>query len=330
MSRLQAAGFVPGPIALGCEPLGGTDWGDVDVAEVRRAVRRALDLGINTFDTADVYGLGRSEEELSRALGSDRRRALIITKFGVRWDSPCSEQRASTRRDASPHYLVTALEASLRRLRLDAVPLYLVHWPDPFVPLAETLGALEQARRAGKVISYGLSNFSANEVAGNAETFPVAAVEGEFSLLNTGTSSEMFDVARQHGITRLAYGVLAQGLLTGKYDETSSFGTNDRRRRLPWFSGEGRQNARAVLDAVREVAARHGRTVPQTAIRWALDSGRVDSVVVGAKSVRQVESNLGALGWSLENEEWDRLLGATAADVRDGASACASPWAGGL
>jgi aryl-alcohol dehydrogenase-like predicted oxidoreductase len=152
-------------IIFGCEALGGTDWGKVDVPAVQAAVAHAWDRGINTFDVADVYGLGRAETALAEALGPRRHDAVIITKFGVNWRQGKNGGRAETFRDASPAHAKKAAENSLRRLKIDCIPLYLVHWPDPRTPLADTRAALEELKAAGKIRRYGLSNFPGRRLA---------------------------------------------------------------------------------------------------------------------------------------------------------------------
>ena len=133
-------------IILGCEPLGGTDWGDFNLEDAKNAVRHALELGINTFDVADVYGLGQAEEVLAEALGQRRHDSIIITKFGVNWRTSEFQARAETFRDASPKHVRSALEASLRRLKIEYIPLYLIHWPDPNTPIEDTIEALLQCQ----------------------------------------------------------------------------------------------------------------------------------------------------------------------------------------
>src|SRR5947207_3407434 len=143
-------------VGFGGWAISGHGWGPVDDRESAAAVQRALDLGINLFDTADVYGFGHSEEVLASALGDERRHAVIATKFGVTWDA-----RGRVSRDVSPPRVVAALEASLRRLRLDCIPLYQVHWPDGATPVAATMEALRRCQEAGKVRWIGCCNFSA-------------------------------------------------------------------------------------------------------------------------------------------------------------------------
>ncbi|KQZ12891.1 hypothetical protein ASD44_01515 [Mesorhizobium sp. Root554] len=289
-------------IAMGCEPLGGTDWGVVDLSLVRRAVAAALDVGVTVFDTADVYGLGRSEEELSAALGVRRKDAFIITKFGVRWENESAGGRARTFKDSSPSYLAKALEGSLKRLRIDAIPLYLVHWPDQATPIDDTLAALEDARQSGKILNFGLSNFDANTVSA-ASSRNISALEGPYSLLRQDGAETAFKAAREAGLACVAYGPLAQGLLTGKYAKSSRFESNDRRNRLAQFDpGQWEANAR-ILARLEEVARQREKKIAEVAVRWVLDSGLVDIAVVGAKSPEQMIENAGVLNWTLTDEE---------------------------
>lgn len=302
-NRLADAGVTLSPLALGCELLGGTDWGDVDLAEARKAVECALDLGITVFDTADVYGLGRSEEELSHALGSRRHDVVIVTKGGVRWEHDTSRgTRAATSFDNTPSYLRGALEASLRRLRVEAIPLYLVHCPDPQTPLEATLDELERAREAGQILSYGLSNFRYKMISAWAPRVPMAAVQCSYSLIDRVEAEAAFAEARRHRVATLAYGALAQGLLTGTYDRTTEFDETDRRHRLPNFSKAAWTRNERLLRALREVAASYGRSVAQVALQWVLGSALVDTVVVGARRPGQVEANVASLGWALAPE----------------------------
>jgi aryl-alcohol dehydrogenase-like predicted oxidoreductase len=280
-------------VGFGCEPLGGTDWGAVDAKEAEAAVRRALELGINLFDTADAYGLGRSEEALSAALGERRHDVVIVSKFGIAWEIQPGG-RARTWKDASPRRVVEALEASLRRLRVDRVPVYLVHWPDPATPLEATLEALARCAEQGKVGHVGLSNFPAADVRRAHAALPLAAVEAELSLLSRGAEDALLPACRELGVGVLAYGALAQGLLTGKYGRDAAFGPDDRRHRLPAFRGAALERGLAAAAALAEAARESGATPAQMALRWVLDRPGVTSVVVGAKTARQVEANAAA------------------------------------
>lgn len=290
-------------IIFGCESLGGTDWGKVDVPAVQAAVAHAWDRGVTAFDVADVYGLGRAESALTEALGPRRHDAVIITKFGVNWRAGKDGSRAETFRDASPAHAKEAAENSLRRLKIDCIPLYLVHWPDPRTPLEETIGALEELKAAGKIRHYGLSNFPAAQIRGGP-----AAAELAYSLISNGAAEkELLAACRKQGLATLAYGVLAQGLLTGKYGADANFGADDRRHRLGQFQQAAWEKNGPLLARLRATAEKYGKTMAQVAIRWTLDNPDLSCAIVGAKSACQVDANLGAMGWRLTPEDYDAL-----------------------
>lgn len=294
-------------IALGCEVLGGNDWGPVDLARARDGVRCALDCGISVFDTADVYGLGRGEEELSVALGADRHRVTIVTKGGVRWTDSDEAGHSPTWRDASRAYLSSAIDSSLRRLRIDAIPLYLVHCPDPDTPIDETIECLEQARVSGRILSYGLSNYDFDSVRAAAATCSISAIQGPLNILSSESLLKEYAGARRLGLATLTYGPLAQGLLTGKYSPQSVFDHTDRRHRLDHFSRDAYANNHRLLETLREVSDDVGRSPAQVAIRWVIDCGVANSVIVGARSPAQVLENYGAMSLSLSGVHLDKL-----------------------
>lgn len=294
-------------VAMGCEPLGGTDWGVFDPARAEAAVARALELGVTVFDTADVYGLGRSEEVLARALGPRRHDVVVVTKFGVAWGE--GDGRARTWRDASPARVRAALEGSLRRLRLDRIPLYLVHWPDPATPVEATMEALARCRERGLVEAVGVSNFTPELVRRAHAVLPLAALELQYSLLCRGAEAELLPLARELGVAVLAYGPLAQGLLTGKYGPGARFAGDDRRHRLSHFRGPALRRALEVVGRVREAAGQLGHTPAQVALRWVLDHPSVSCAIAGAKSSAQVEANAGAAGWRLPPGMREALAG---------------------
>jgi aryl-alcohol dehydrogenase-like predicted oxidoreductase len=308
---LQQAGLQLSSLALGCEPLGGTDWGTTDIAQLQAAVRCAWDNGIKVFDTADVYGLGRSESELSKALGAQRHDAVIVTKFGVRWFEPKDGERADVVKDNSVKYLQSALEASLKRLRVEAIPIYLIHWPDGITPVEETIEALEQCRKAGKIISYGLSNFEWQGCQSVVQEYPVAVFEGKYNLLEQTDGNSLFRKLSDAGVAILSYGPLAQGLLTGKYNKNTHFSQDDRRHRIPLFCKDAWRRNTRVLDVLRNAAQHYDCTLAQVALRWIIEQEIVTSIVVGAKNPAQVEGNLGALCWQMD-EYWMAELAAAA------------------
>jgi aryl-alcohol dehydrogenase-like predicted oxidoreductase len=286
-------------LCFGCEPLGGTDWGTVDIAEIGRAIDRALDLGISFFDTADVYGLGLSEERLSQALGHRRHDVMIATKGGVSWSRPTTLGRASVTYDSSPEYIRRAVDNSLLRLRLDVLPIYYIHWPDPRTPIAATFSELENLRAKGKIRSLGCSNYSADQVAQACQAATVEYVQLPINILESAPGPDMMEVCARHQLRISAYNVLAQGLLTGKYTESSHFPTDDRRSRLPLFQGQQYRDALARTAHIREQAISEKLTATQYAIRWVLRQPHVASAIVGIKSVKQLDENAVGAGAAL-------------------------------
>lgn len=283
-------------VALGCELLGGTDWGRVDEIEAANAVRTALELGVTVFDTADVYGLGRSEERLAKVLGPAIREVVVVTKGGISWQLRV-DGRAETSRDLSPRHLRLAVQASLRRLGLERIPLYLAHWPDGRHDVEEVVGTLEQLRSEGLIGGFGLSNFPRDAV--TAASGRIHATEVEHSLV--ASSAALIRDAAEAGITSLAYGTLAQGLLTGRYPPGHPFGSNDRRHRLPRFRQE-RDRIAPVLTRLERVAAETARSMAQVAVRWALDAAPTSCVIVGGRRPQQVSENVAAVSAPLPAE----------------------------
>lgn len=290
-------------ITIGTEPLGGTDWGSVDIAAVERGIQRAVELGINVFDTADVYGLGLAEERLSKALGAQRHEVCIISKFGVNWEPAEPGKRAKTYFDSRPQRVVEALEASLRRLRIESIPLYLVHWPDPRTPIEDTFDMLRRCQAAGKIQCLGVSNFSAEQIRTAHRLAPLTAVQISYNLLDRRAEQAIIPVCDELGISVFCYGALAQGFLTGKYQPGTQFATDDRRFRLPHFSQSQLNDNLWLIERLQTIAQSRGKFSAQVAIRWILENPSVASAITGIKSAEQVESNAGALDWSLNEQE---------------------------
>ena len=294
-------------IGFGCEQLGGFDWGTVNEKVAVEAVEEALECGMNFFDTANVYGLGHSEEVLSMALGQRRHEVVISTKCGLNWRTNGNGRRAETYLDSRPQTILQSLEGSLRRLRVDCVGLCFLHWPDPCVPLEKTLEALAGCVRDGKIRAIGLSNYPADLIRRANQIAPISAVEWSYNLIDRGAEKEILVCCQKLGISVIAYGALAQGVLTGKYTTKSSFRPTDRRSRLPHYQGEAYQKNVLAVHHMRAMAAHYGRTIPQMAIRWALDHPAIGCVLVGAKTFEQVEDNVGALGWRLDLADYHWL-----------------------
>ena len=302
-SSTRISRFVFGCAALG----GGADYEMLDRTAMADAVNCAIEHGVNTFDTADCYGLGASESNLAEMLGTRRHDLVITTKFGIRWNPPAAGERAVTFRDISPEWAVTALENSLRRLKLDVVPIYFIHWPDGKTPVAKTMEALEKCRQQGKKRHIGVSNFSREQLQEANSVAEVAIIEGQYSLIDRQIEREAFAASQSLGIPSLCYGTLAQGFLSGKYTGVTTLPENDRRRQLPQFQGMDSERNTRILRTLTQIAAAHQATPSQIAIQWALRHPACGSILFGAKNREQVLSNISALAVGITPEEYALL-----------------------
>lgn len=283
-------------VGLGCNNFGTR----IDADATANVVHAALDAGIRFFDTADIYGGGRSEEFLGRALGGRRREVVIATKFG--------KPMPDGSRGASPAYIRSAVESSLRRLGTDVIDLYQLHEPDRSVPIAETLGALQELVSEGKVREIGCSNFSAAEVregeatAAKLGSARFVSVQNEYSLLERGAEAGVLPECERSGIAFLPYYPLASGLLTGKY---RAGGPPPEGSRLSGgrYADELNDDNLRVVESLRAFAESRGRTLLQLAFSWLLARPAVASVIAGATRPAQVESNAAAARWSPSAEE---------------------------
>jgi aryl-alcohol dehydrogenase-like predicted oxidoreductase len=305
LRRLGHSPLEVSAIGLGCNNFGGR----VDVAGTAEVVAAALDCGINFFDTADVYGQTRSEQFLGAALGPRRKEVILATKFGMRIGDD------ESRKGASRGYIVRAAEASLDRLGTDYIDLYQLHFPDESVPIEETLAALDQLVRQGKVRAIGCSNFSAAQieaadaVAKRAGGAGFVTAQNHYSLIERHVEAEVIPACERLGLSMLPYFPLGSGLLTGKYrrGEPPAEGTR--------LASMGRRAAMALndrnfdlVDALTEFAQSRGHTLLELAFGWLLSHGVVGSVIAGATSAPQVAANVAAArAWRLSEDELTAL-----------------------
>ncbi|BDG04437.1 aldo/keto reductase [Anaeromyxobacter oryzae] len=290
--------FPASRVALGTWAIGGWLWGGTDAADAIRTIHAALDLGVNLVDTAPVYGFGRAEELVGEALAASGRRdrVLVATKCGLDWT------RGALRRDASPARIAREVEDSLRRLRVDVIDLYQVHWPDAGVPLDETGRALEGLARAGKIRAIGVSNFTAAQVERFRATAPVATVQPPYNLFERGIDAELLPYCRKEGIATLAYGALCRGLLSGRMAPGTTFQGDDLRRGDPKFRPPRFAQYLAAVAALDALARdRFGRTVLELAVRWLLDQPGVSVALWGARRPSQLDPVPRVFGWRLDD-----------------------------
>jgi aryl-alcohol dehydrogenase-like predicted oxidoreductase len=283
-------------IALGLWQAGG-DWGAVDGDLETATIRRALDLGINFFDTAQAYGFGASERLVGAALRDkirhERQKIVIATKGGLR------QTGKGLVRDASAAWLRKGIEESLRSLGTDYVDLYQIHWPDHQTPFAETANALSEFVREGKARYVGVSNFGAAELAEMGRHRRIDTLQPAYSLFRREIEHDVLPYCREQGIGVLIYGPLAHGLLSGRVTANPKFATGDWRSSSPIFRGDAFRTNLAVVDRLRELAERRGHPLVDLAIAWTLAVPGVHVAIVGSHSPEQIGGTVGALDLKL-------------------------------
>ncbi|MEL6301952.1 MAG: aldo/keto reductase [Pseudomonadota bacterium] len=296
-------------LCVGCEQLGGVDWGEIDSEELERAMQLAVVRGARFFDTAGIYGLGESERRLKGALSDKRHDQFIATKGGLVVKAVSDGQRATVVKNATGESLRRCVNESLERLEVERIPLFYIHWPDPTTPLSESAAELKALKEEGLVEHVGLSNFSLEDLKRINNIVPISAVQIPGNYLSPPDHT-ILDYCQKQAISVCVYGVLAQGLLTGKYSKATRFDESDRRHRLQHFSQDAWDTNDAKLSLFFEVAGRVQRPPVQVAIRCLLQTPGVSSVVVGIKSQVQLEECLAALDWRLPESELNDLYGA--------------------
>jgi aryl-alcohol dehydrogenase-like predicted oxidoreductase len=287
-------------LAFGTWQLGG-EWGRFDEHDAIAAIRRARELGINLFDSAQAYGFGASERLLGRALRDelDHRRddVVLATKGGLRMTPD------GMVRDSSAAWLRSGVEQSLRALGVEHIDLYQVHWPDPDVSFAETAGALQQLVDEGKIRHVGVSNYSVAQMAQFARTRPVETLQPAYHLFRREIEADIAPYAVEHDIGVLVYGPLAHGLLTGTMDEHTTFAAGDWRSNSPLFTGETFRRNLGIVRELQRWAVERGHTVSQLAIAWTLAQPAVDVAIVGARRATHIADSVGAVDVELTTED---------------------------
>lgn len=300
--ELSHGGPLVSRIGFGCAAIGGHDYGAVDDERSVSAVLAAIESGVTLFDVADVYGFGHAESVLARAIRASGSSDLVIaTKVGVRWD-----ESGRTTRDLSPAWIRHAIDGSLRRLGVEHIDLYQLHWPDPATPIEETMGTLLELRAEGKVRHIGCCNFDDSLVEAASRVGTIVSNQLPYSVVDRSREGAL-RAASKMGVPLLAYNVLAHGLLSGKYGEGSTFQGTDLRRRTPLFQPDELSRHLPLVDTIRSVAERQGRTPAQVAIRWVLQRPGVAVALVGAKRAVQVTENVGGADWLLPMDECELL-----------------------
>ena len=291
-------------IGLGTWAIGGPwswGWGKQDDRESVAAIRRALELGVNWIDTAAVYGLGHAEEVVAQAIEGRRHEVFLATKCGLVWDD-----RGRVRNNLEPESIRREAEESLRRLKTDVIDLYQIHWPDPNASIRRAWETMVKLQKEGKVRYIGVSNFDVPQLKQCLKVAPVQSLQTPYSLVRREIEEEILPFCRENGIGVVVYSPMASGLLTGKYDP-NRLAPDDWRRKVDDFVEPKVTRFLKLVEKIRPIAARHGKTVGNLAVAWTLMNPAVTSAIVGARNVQQVEENIQAAGWRLTPEEMEEI-----------------------
>ena len=284
-----------GRIGLGCMGMSEFYGGTRDEANHIKTLHAAIDLGIDLFDTADIYGVGHNEELVAKAFSDRWEKVTVATKFGVQRGANGEWLGVSGR----PEYVKEPCEKTLKRLGLETIDLYYQHRPDPDVPVEESVGAMKRLVEEGKVRFIGLSEFSAEQIRLAHAVHPVTALQTEYSLWTRHVEDEgMLETCRELGISFVAYSPLGRGFLTGTIPTRDALDANDWRRDNPRFSDEALAENTRFLELIRDIAAQKGATEAQVALAWVLAQGEDIFTIPGTRSIGRLKENLGA--WTVQ------------------------------
>ena len=320
MRTLGQSSLSVSPVILGAWSYGGWYWGGAKDDASIRAIHASIDAGITSIDTAPVYGFGRSEEVVGRAIADRRERVQILTKVGLRWDTDegahffdTSDAEGKTRRitrNLRPESIRLEVERSLTRLGVDHIDLVQCHWPDPSTPIPDSMGALAALVEEGNVGAVGVSNFSPEQMAESTASLgdvPLASNQPRYSLLHRQIERDVLPHARENAIGVIVYSPMARGILTGKVDLARTFPKGDGRADEPLYHPENRAMVLAALAQIENVASEAGCSLANLAVAWVLHQPGVTAALVGARTAAQAEENAAAMAVDLSSEVQERV-----------------------
>ena len=314
LKRLGKSDVKVTPMAFGAWAIGGWMWGGAEEKEAIKAIQAAYDAGITTIDTAPVYGFGRSEELVGKAMeGKPRHQYQILTKFGMNWMTEEGEYFFDTVDNAgrpskmykwaSRQKIMQECEDSLRRLKTDYIDLYQIHWPDNTTPISETFEAVQRLIEQGKVRAAGVCNYSEEQVEEALNTIQLASNQIPYSLINRDIEKNLIPQAIEKGLSIIPYSPLQRGLLTGKIKPGHRFGDGDTREGNRFYTDENIRRTNALLEQLKPIADKYNATLAQLVINWTMNRPAVGCVLVGARNEQQVRDNVGALKFTLSPED---------------------------
>jgi aryl-alcohol dehydrogenase-like predicted oxidoreductase len=304
------------PIGFGAWAIGGGNWeyswGPQDDNQSIAAIHRALDLGVNWIDTAAIYGLGHSEDIVGRALKATAHKPLVFTKCSMRWHSDGSIYHSLTAAS-----LAEELEGSLRRLHVDAIDLYQIHWPDPDAELEGGWEALSRFREQGKIRWIGVSNFTVEQLKRAQKIAPITSLQPPYSMLRPAAEKELLPFAQANGIGVINYSPMVSGLLTGTMtkERVAAFPADDWRRKAVEFNEPRLSRNLKLVELLREIGSGHKVSPGVVAVAWTLRNPAITAAIVGGRSAQQVEGLAPALEFRLSDEEYERINAFVAASA---------------
>ena len=290
-------------IGFGCAAIGGYDYGSINDKDSLNAINEAWNSGINLFDISDIYGLGNAERILSAGLGKNCKDAIISSKFGLRQDNS-----GKIYRDSSVNWLEKALHGSLKRLDIEQIPIYLIHWYDEKTPLEELISSLQKYKSQGKIGRYGACNLSSNQYHEFYKLGGENSLQLPFSLVDKSYTPLLQKASSGERSLTMAYDVLGRGILTGKYNDSFKFSGTDTRPKHKYFKGENLKKNLKLVDKLKNIANAHGVTPAQVAIRWVVDMNFVDVALVGCKTPDQVLNNVNIFNFDISRADKKALF----------------------
>jgi len=314
--KLGASEVYVSPVMFGAWAIGGWMWGGSDENESIGAIRAAIDAGITTIDTAAIYGMGYSEQVVGKAIaGLPRDKLVIATKCGMRWDDPKGEgsepwpqkdpsgKDVVIRKNSKPFSIAYECEQSLKRLGVDFIDLYQIHWPDVSTKAEESFAAMENLRKAGKIRAAGVSNYDIQWLQHSMTAGQLASLQPPYSLLQRGIEKETLPFCRKNNIGVIVYSPMERGLLTGKVTPDRKFPPGDHRAEHRLFTVENRKHVIAALESLKPIADKYQATYAQMVINWTIQEPGITAAIVGARNAGQAKQNAGAMSFELTPQE---------------------------